>query len=213
MPVVTAIMEGRRPTIYGDGLQTRGFTYVANNVQANILAATTQKPVAGKTINIACGKSFSLLDLLKAINEALYSSSAVVPLWRGQGEEKMSLRDGAQPSWQSKHRTANGLTMKLSNPSNPSKASKPSSVTNPSNPSLVTLADNETQASETQCTEDCRTNYTPGQSKRSAARSVSGSETQITQVQRSEICKAELSNSQRLLGTCLLYTSPSPRDS
>ena len=122
---ITAIMEGRRPTIYGDGLQTRDFTYVANNVQANILAATTQKPVAGKTINIACGTSFSLLDLLKAINEALYSSSAVVPQ------------------------------------------------------SLVTLAENE----------------------HSETRSASGSETQITQVQRSEICKAELSNSQRLLGT------------
>jgi nucleoside-diphosphate-sugar epimerase len=68
---ITAIIEGRRPTIYGDGTQTRDFTYVANNVQANILAATTPKPVAGKIINIACGTSFSLLDLLKAINEAL----------------------------------------------------------------------------------------------------------------------------------------------
>jgi len=63
-------MEGRRPTIYGDGTQTRDFTYVANNVQANILA-TTAKSVAGKIINIACGKSYSVLDLLKVINEAL----------------------------------------------------------------------------------------------------------------------------------------------
>lgn len=68
---ITALIEGRRPTIYGDGLQTRDFTYVANNVRANILAATTNKPVAGRIINIACGTSFSLLDLLKAINQAL----------------------------------------------------------------------------------------------------------------------------------------------
>ncbi len=73
---ITAVMEGRRPTIYGDGTQTRDFTYVANNVQANILAATTTKPVAGKTLNIACGKSYSVLDLLKAINEALNRQSS-----------------------------------------------------------------------------------------------------------------------------------------
>ncbi len=73
---ITALMEGRRPTIYGDGLQTRDFTYVANNVQANILAATTEKPVTGKIFNIACGTSSSVLDLLKAINEALCPPTA-----------------------------------------------------------------------------------------------------------------------------------------
>lgn len=73
---ITAVIEGRKPTIYGDGTQTRDFTYVANNVQANILAATTTKPVAGKILNIACGKAYSVLDLLKAINEALNLQSA-----------------------------------------------------------------------------------------------------------------------------------------
>lgn len=67
----TAVIEGRQPTVYGDGLQTRDFTFVENNVRANILAATTDKPVAGKVINVACGGSYSLLDLLKVINEAL----------------------------------------------------------------------------------------------------------------------------------------------
>ena len=42
-----------------------------NNVRANILAATTSKPVTGKVINIACGESYSLLDLLKTINRIL----------------------------------------------------------------------------------------------------------------------------------------------
>jgi len=41
---------------------------------------------------------------------------------------------------------------------------------------LVTLADNETQASEAQCTEACMTNYTPGQNEHSETRSASGSE-------------------------------------
>jgi hypothetical protein len=97
---ITAIMEGRQPTIYGDGLQTRDFAFVANNVQANILAATTEKPVSGKIINIACGTSFSLLDLLKAINEALNfqlsnPSIFVEPIFEParKGDVKHSLAD------------------------------------------------------------------------------------------------------------------------
>jgi UDP-glucose 4-epimerase len=90
---VTAVIEGRKPTIYGDGLQTRDFTYVANNVQANILAATTQKPVAGRIINIACGTSFSLLDLLKAINQALGKNSAPIFEPTRKGDVKHSLAD------------------------------------------------------------------------------------------------------------------------
>lgn len=68
---VTAIIEGRRPTVFGDGRQTRDFTYVLNNVNANILAATTDKPIGGRVFNVACGTSYSLLDLLRVINETL----------------------------------------------------------------------------------------------------------------------------------------------
>lgn len=67
----TALIDGRRPTIYGDGHQTRDFTYVENNVLANILAATTDRPVAGRVINAACGTSYSLLDLLRIIGQEL----------------------------------------------------------------------------------------------------------------------------------------------
>jgi len=89
---ITAIMEGRRPTIYGDGTQTRDFTYVANNVQANILA-TTAKSVAGKIINIACGKSYSVLDLLKVINEALGKNIDPILVPERKGDIKHSLAD------------------------------------------------------------------------------------------------------------------------
>jgi len=68
---VTAVIEGRAPTIYGDGTQTRDFTFVENNVRANILAATAAGPLGGRAINIACGGAYSLLDLLRAINETL----------------------------------------------------------------------------------------------------------------------------------------------
>jgi len=90
---ITAVMEGRRPTIYGDGSQTRDFTYVANNVQANILAATTTKDVAGKIFNIACGKSYSVLDLFKAINEALGKNIKPIFSPARKGDVKHSLAD------------------------------------------------------------------------------------------------------------------------
>ncbi|MBN1365148.1 MAG: SDR family oxidoreductase [Syntrophaceae bacterium] len=90
---ITALIEGRRPIIYGDGLQTRDFTFVANNVQANILAATTNKPVTGKIINIACGKSFSLIELLKTINQVLGKNIEPSFAPARKGDVKHSLAD------------------------------------------------------------------------------------------------------------------------
>jgi len=68
---ITAIMQGRTPTVHGDGLQARDFTFVENNVRANILAATTNFAARGQAYNIACGKSYNLLELLAAINKML----------------------------------------------------------------------------------------------------------------------------------------------
>jgi UDP-glucose 4-epimerase len=50
-----AMMAGKSPVIYGDGLQSRDFTYVADIVQANFLAAKAPG-VSGKVFNIACGR-------------------------------------------------------------------------------------------------------------------------------------------------------------
>jgi len=69
---VTALMEGRQPVIYGDGLQSRDFTYVENVVEANLLASEA-KGVSGKAFNVACGGRYSLLDLLGKIKEILGS--------------------------------------------------------------------------------------------------------------------------------------------
>jgi nucleoside-diphosphate-sugar epimerase len=90
---VTAVIEGRRPTIYGDGTQTRDFTFVENNVIANVLAATTDKPVAGRVFNVACGASYSLLELLEVINRTLGKS--VEPIFEAArvGDVKHSLAD------------------------------------------------------------------------------------------------------------------------
>jgi UDP-glucose 4-epimerase len=75
---ITAVLAGRQPTIHGDGLQTRDFTYVENNVRANLLAAEHPGAV-GQVFNIACGASFSLLDLLREINGLC--GAAIEPLF------------------------------------------------------------------------------------------------------------------------------------
>ena len=63
---VTAVLEGRRPIVYGTGEVSRDFTYVDNVVEANLLAALASSP-SGITCNIACGDRHTLLELLDAI--------------------------------------------------------------------------------------------------------------------------------------------------
>ncbi len=67
---VTALLEGRRPTIFGSGSQSRDFTYVENIVEANMLAAAVPG-ISGRVYNVACGYSASVLELLKEICEIL----------------------------------------------------------------------------------------------------------------------------------------------
>jgi nucleoside-diphosphate-sugar epimerase len=69
---ITAILADQAPMINGDGLHSRDFTYVSNNVQANLLAANAPaENVAGKVFNIACDQQFSLLELIQIINKNL----------------------------------------------------------------------------------------------------------------------------------------------
>ncbi|RUL84199.1 SDR family oxidoreductase [Tautonia sociabilis] len=68
---VRAMAEGRRPTILGDGHQTRDFTYVANVVRANLLAIRSDRPLGGAVYNVGTGRRISLRELVSAINAAL----------------------------------------------------------------------------------------------------------------------------------------------
>ena len=61
-----ALLAGRQPVIFGDGLQSRDFTYVDNVVEANICAARAAG-VSGNVYNIACGETLSVIDLLREI--------------------------------------------------------------------------------------------------------------------------------------------------
>jgi nucleoside-diphosphate-sugar epimerase len=65
---ITALLDGRSPIVYGDGLQSRDFTYIDNVVNANLLAAEAEG-VAGGVYNIACGGRYTLLELLAKLKE------------------------------------------------------------------------------------------------------------------------------------------------
>lgn len=65
---VRALLRGERPVVYGDGTQTRDFTYVSNVVDANLLALEG-KGRNGGVFNAACGGSISLLQLLHELEQ------------------------------------------------------------------------------------------------------------------------------------------------
>jgi UDP-glucose 4-epimerase len=65
-----ALSEGRTPTVFGDGLQTRDFTYVADVVQALSRAAEAPN-VSGRVYNVGTGRGVTLLELIAALNRLL----------------------------------------------------------------------------------------------------------------------------------------------
>jgi UDP-glucose 4-epimerase len=66
--LMTALIEGKRPTIYGDGRQSRDFVYVANVVDANLLACGAEEAIGG-VFNIGAGGETNLLELLATLSE------------------------------------------------------------------------------------------------------------------------------------------------
>ena len=64
------MLVGQRPTIFGDGNQSRDFTYIENVINGILLAANAPE-ISGLTFNIATGKRIRVLDLVHQINEIL----------------------------------------------------------------------------------------------------------------------------------------------
>lgn len=89
---VSKMIAGERPTVFGDGLQSRDFVYVADVVQANLLAAERPEAV-GQVINVACGRQATLLDLIAAINAALGTTLDPVFKPPRAGDVRESLAD------------------------------------------------------------------------------------------------------------------------
>jgi len=67
---IGSIRTNKAPTIYGDGTQSRDFTYIDNVVHANLLAVEKEN-ISGQVINVACGESITLLQLVEMINKIL----------------------------------------------------------------------------------------------------------------------------------------------
>jgi len=89
---IEALLEGRPPIIFGDGEQSRDFTYIENVVQANLLAMSAEH-LNGEVINIACGKRTSLNQLLNILQDIV--GSKVSPIYEEprKGDVNHSLAD------------------------------------------------------------------------------------------------------------------------
>jgi len=89
---IDALLQGRAPIIFGDGEQSRDFTYIENVVQANLLAMSAEH-LHGEAINIACGKRISLNQLLDILKEILGSKQPPIYQEPRKGDVKHSLAD------------------------------------------------------------------------------------------------------------------------
>ena len=89
---VMSIMADRPPTVYGDGKQTRDFTYIDNVIDANLLAAEAAE-TQGEAINVACGRAVSVNQIIERINELLDKNVPTEHVPPRTGDVKHSLAD------------------------------------------------------------------------------------------------------------------------
>jgi len=89
---VTAILKDQPPTVFGDGEQSRDFTYVDNVVEANLLAARVEH-ATGEVLNIACGQAVTVNETIDVINATVGKN--IKPLYDAPrpGDVKHSLAD------------------------------------------------------------------------------------------------------------------------
>jgi nucleoside-diphosphate-sugar epimerase len=71
---IEKMSQGARPTIFGDGTQTRDFTYVANAVAANLAAMRHPQPLGGDVFNVGTGERISLVDLVTSL-KSIFSTN------------------------------------------------------------------------------------------------------------------------------------------
>lgn len=89
---ITCMLKDEPPPIFGDGTQSRDFTYVENVVEANILAAT--KPdLKCEVLNVACARAITVLELLKKINQILGKDIKAKFLAKRPGDTYKTLAD------------------------------------------------------------------------------------------------------------------------
>lgn len=91
---ITALLCGEPPTIFGDGEQSRDFTYVENVVEANLLAAKVPN-IAGEVFNIACGERITINELAQLLTEIIGVNPRLKPKYAPSrpGDVRHSLAD------------------------------------------------------------------------------------------------------------------------
>jgi nucleoside-diphosphate-sugar epimerase len=93
----TRMLAGKQPVVYGDGEQTRDFTFIANVVDANWRAATHPNAV-GEAFNIGCGTRTSLNQLIEMLNKILGSRLAPIYEPARKGDVRHSVADVSKAS-------------------------------------------------------------------------------------------------------------------
>lgn len=95
---ISALLNGGPVVIYGDGEQSRDFTYIDNVVQANLLACRAPVEVNGQAFNIACEESTTINQLLVALTGLLEKSVQPVHRPTRPGDVRHSLADISKAS-------------------------------------------------------------------------------------------------------------------
>jgi len=109
---ITAALEGERPVIFGDGEQSRDFTYVDNTVDGTVLAARAEG-VAGETFNVACGEGTTLNQLVRHIAELSGEPVEATYAERQPGDLQRSLADISRARERLGYEPAIGITSGL----------------------------------------------------------------------------------------------------
>ena len=90
---VTKILKNEAPTVYGDGEQSRDFTFIDNVVEANLKAARCANKTGGAVVNIACGEALTVNQIIAMINETLGKDVQPQFVPMRAGDVKHSLAD------------------------------------------------------------------------------------------------------------------------
>jgi len=89
---IVSLLQGRSPIVFGDGEQSRDFTYIDNVIQANLLAMSADH-LQGEVVNVACGEKMSLNQLLEVLKEIVGSEIPAVYKPPREGDVRHSFAD------------------------------------------------------------------------------------------------------------------------
>ena len=109
---IDALLHRRSPIVYGDGEQSRDFTYIDNVVQANVLAMSAER-LQGEVVNIACGQRISLNQLLGFLKQWIPSERPAVYEEARSGDVRHSLADISRAKERLRYEPAAGIEMGL----------------------------------------------------------------------------------------------------